>query len=180
MKKERGENGLEKATFAGGCFWCLEAFFEELEGVIDVVSGYVGGHTKNPTYEEVCSGTTGHLEAVQVTFDPSRISYERLLELFWTQIDPFDEGGQFVDRGSQYATAIFVHDETQRALANESKKRLELRLKKKIFTAILPFIKFYNAEDHNQNFNRICPVRYQAYKIGSGRERRLYELWNQK
>jgi len=180
MKKERGENGLEKATFAGGCFWCLEAFFEELEGVIDVVSGYAGGYIKNPTYEEVCSGTTGHLEAVQVTFDPSRISYERLLELFWMQIDPFDEGGQFVDRGSQYATAIFVHNETQRALADESKKRLELRLKKKIFTAILPFIKFYRAEDHQQNYYRICPVRYQAYKMGSGRERRLCELWNQK
>ncbi|RMF88323.1 MAG: peptide-methionine (S)-S-oxide reductase [Nitrospirae bacterium] len=170
----------ETATFAGGCFWCMERPFVEEPGVISVVSGYTGGHTKDPTYEEVCTGTTGHYEAIQVTFDPERVSYERLLEIFWRQIDPTDPGGQFVDRGSQYRTAIFVHDERQRAAAERSKRELAAsgRFSRPIVTAILDAGPFYPAEGYHQRFYEKNPRRYHAYRDASGRDRFLERTWS--
>ena len=169
----------EKATFAGGCFWCIESAFEGLEGVVEVISGYTGGQKENPTYEEVCSGTTGHYEAVQVTYDPSKVTYRQLLEVFWRQIDPTDAEGQFSDRGSQYRTAIFYHNDEQRRLAEESKEVLDKsgRFSTPIVTQILPAPTFYRAEDYHQNYYRTCPVRYKAYRAGSGRDRYLQETW---
>lgn len=171
----------EKATFAGGCFWCMEPPFEKLDGVVDVVPGYAGGRTENPTYEEVSSGTTGHLEAVQITYDPSKITYRRLVDLFWTQIDPTDEGGQFVDRGPQYATAIFYHDDGQKAVAEESKAALERsgRYDKPVKTAIRPLTAFYEAEDYHKDFYKKSPVRYNSYKFFSGREPFLKRIWGE-
>ena len=150
---------LEKATFAGGCFWCIEDAFRNVEGVVEAVSGYTGGHKENPTYEEVCSGNTGHYEAVQVTFDESNVSYEKLLELFWSQIDPTDTEGQFADRGSQYMTAIFYHNKEQRKVAEESKKRLEEtgKFDKPIATKIIKAGKFYKAEDYHQEYSEKNP-----------------------
>jgi peptide methionine sulfoxide reductase msrA/msrB len=175
MKKDM----LEKATFAGGCFWCMEDAFKKLEGIIDVVSGYTGGHKKNPTYEEVCSGKTGHYEAIQITFDPSKTSYEKLLEFFWKNINPTDEDGQFADRGSQYKTATFFHNEKQKAIAEKSKKDLEKsgRFDKPIATKIIKFEKFYKAEEYHQDYSKKCPLNYNFYKIASGRERFLKERW---
>lgn len=155
--KDKGSSGMknndkyEKATFAGGCFWCMEPPFENLEGVIDVAPGYSGGQTENPTYEQVSSGNTGHLEAVQITYDPSKINYQKLVDVFWTQIDPTDQGGQFVDRGSQYKTAIFYHDDEQKRIAEESKARLEKsgRYSKPIITEIRKYVAFYEAEDYH-------------------------------
>jgi len=171
------EKKLEIATFAGGCFWCLEAALEEQEGVVESVSGYTGGEKENPTYEEVSSGTTGHYEAVQVKYDPSKISYEQLLNIFWTHIDPFDEEGQFVDKGSQYKTAIFYHNEEQKKLANESKKDLQKQFNKTIATQILPASTFYEAEDYHKDYYRKSSIQYNIYKTGSGREQKLEEIW---
>ncbi len=163
---------LEVATFAGGCFWCTEADFEKLPGVVKVISGYTGGHKENPTYDEVCSGTTGHFEAVQVYYDPSRISYERLLDWFWRHVDPTDGGGQFVDRGEQYRTAIFYHNEKQRLSAEASKEKLVRsgKFDRPIVTRILKATRFYEAEAYHQDFYKTCPVRYEAYRSGSGRD----------
>ena len=158
----------EKATFAGGCFWCIEDAFRGLEGVVEAVSGYTGGHKENPTYEEVCSETTGHYEAVQVTFDPSKISYEDLLERFWSQIDPTDPEGQFADRGSQYRTAIFYHSAEQKRKAEQSKKLLENKFGKPIATKIIEFRKFFKAEEYHQEYSEKNPTQYNAYKEGSG------------
>ena len=171
----------EIATFAGGCFWCMEKPFEEIDGVRAVLSGYTGGHTKDPTYEQVCSGTTGHLEAIEVHYDPARVSYEVLLELFWRQIDPTDAGGQFVDRGGQYRTAIFVHDEHQRAAAEASRERLAAsgRFDRPIVTEILPAAPFYPAEEYHQDFYKKSRTRYHAYRAASGRDRYLQEVWAQ-
>jgi len=168
---------LLKATFAGGCFWCMEDAFEGLDGVTDVVSGYTGGHKEDPTYQEVCSGTTGHYEAVQITFDPSKISYEELLDFFWTQIDPTDKEGQFVDRGSQYRTAIFYHNKKQKLSAEKSKEELEKseRFTKPIATKILPFTKFFKAEEYHQDYAKKKSVEYKTYKKGSGREKFIKE-----
>jgi len=162
---------MEKATFAGGCFWCMEGPFEKLEGVKEVVSGYTGGLKKNPTYEEVSYGDTGHMEAVQITYDPSKITYNELLGVFWGQIDPTDRGGQFADRGSQYKTAIFYHTKEQKRLAEESKKKLEElgRFDNPIVTKILKASTFYKAEDYHQDYYKTCPIKYNAYKKGSGR-----------
>lgn len=170
----------EIATFAGGCFWCMEKPFEEIDGVSAVVSGYTGGHTKDPTYEEVCSGQTGHLEAIEVHFDPKRVGYERLLEVFWRQIDPTDSGGQFVDRGGQYRTAIFVHDEAQQAAAEKSKAALAAsgRFAKPIVTEILPAAPFYAAEGYHQDFYKKSQIRYHAYRAASGRDRYLKQVWS--
>lgn len=167
------------ATFAGGCFWCMEQPFEQVDGVIDVVSGYTGGHTQNPRYEEVCSGITGHAEAIQVQYDADRVSYQQLLDMFWQQIDPTDGGGQFADRGSQYRTAIFYHNEEQRQQAEESKKRLDAseRFSSPIKTAIEKFTVFYPAEEYHQDYYRKCPVRYSTYKKGSGRESFIKDNW---
>jgi peptide methionine sulfoxide reductase msrA/msrB len=175
---EKDENtGLKKATFAGGCFWCMEDAFESLEGVIDVVSGYTGGHKENPTYEEVSSGTTGHYEAVQITFDASRISYQDLLNHFWGQIDPTDGEGQFADRGPQYRTAIFYHSQEQKALAEKSKQEFEKSkgFDKPIITKILPFTRFFEAEEYHQDYAKKKTIQYGLYKKGSGREKFIKE-----
>jgi peptide methionine sulfoxide reductase msrA/msrB len=176
------EEELKKAMFAGGCFWCMESPFEELNGVKEVISGYTGGHTNNPTYEEVSSGKTGHLEAVQVTYDPSKITYKELLNVYWQQIDPTDPIGQFADKGSQYKTAIFYNTEEQRRLAEESKKELEEsgRFKKTIVTEILKASTFYKAEEYHQDYYKTCPIKYNAYKKGSGRPEFLKEKWSDK
>jgi peptide methionine sulfoxide reductase msrA/msrB len=173
---------LETATFAGGCFWCMEHPFEELDGVVEVVSGYTGGHKENPTYEEVCMGGTGHLEAVQITFDSTKISYSELLDIFWKQIDPTDPTGQFGDKGSQYHTAIFYHNEKQKKLAEESKKDLDNsgRYDKPIVTEIREAIKFYKAEEYHQDYYKKCPIRYNLYKTNSGRNKYLKEIWKDK
>ncbi|CAG9607043.1 peptide-methionine (S)-S-oxide reductase MsrA [Pseudoneobacillus rhizosphaerae] len=170
---------IEQATFAGGCFWCMVSPFDEQPGIIDIVSGYTGGHTKNPTYEEVCSNTTGHYEAVQITFDPAVFPYTKLLELFWQQIDPTDAGGQFNDRGSSYKTAIFYHSEVQREQAEASKSELENsgRFQQPIVTEILPASPFYQAEEKHQQYYKKNPFHYNLYKEGSGRTRFIRENW---
>ncbi len=172
----------EKATFAGGCFWCMESPFEKVDGVLSVVSGYTGGKTANPTYRDVCTGKTGHLEAVQITYDPKIISYSELLDLFWRQIDPSDRSGQFVDRGSQYQTAIFYHNKWQKKWAKQSKRKLKKSglFKKPIATKILRFTKFYRAEQHHQNYYKNHPVHYQIYRQGSGRDKFLKSIWGHK
>lgn len=169
----------EKATFAGGCFWCMEPPFQKLEGVIAVISGYSGGTTDKPSYEEVSSGKTGHVEAVQIIYDPTKITYEKLLQVFWMQIDPTDDGGQFADRGSQYKTAIFFHSEIQRKLAEESKRKLNQsgRYKKPVITEIRPFTSFYPAEDYHQDYYQKNAPRYKSYRKLSGRERYLKKIW---
>jgi peptide methionine sulfoxide reductase msrA/msrB len=179
---QKRTNMTHIATFAGGCFWCLEADFEKLAGVEKVISGYTGGHTKNPTYKEVSTGTTGHAEAVQVYYDPSKIPYQELLEFFWQHIDPTDLGGQFADRGSQYRTAIFYHDEEQRRLAEESKKALSAsgRFDNPIATEIVPFTTFYEAEDYHQDYYQKRSSGYQLYRSGSGRDRFLGETWQKR
>ncbi len=171
--------GLRVATFAGGCFWCTEADFEKLPGVVQVVSGYTGGKKENPTYEEVSSGTTGHVEAVQIYYDPLKITYEALLDAFWKHIDPTDSGGQFVDRGEQYRSAIFYHDEEQRQLAERSKEALNRsgRFKKPVATEIIKFTKFYRAEDDHQDYYKKSPLKYQFYRFNSGRDQFLNETW---
>lgn len=170
---------FEKATFAGGCFWCMEPPFEKIEGVREVVSGYTGGHKDNPTYEEVSSGKTGHVEAVQVTFDPSRISYEKLLNVFWRQIDPTDAGGQFVDRGAQYRSVIFYQSPGQKALAEKSRDELRKsgRFNKPVVTEILPGTKFYPAEEYHQDYYKKNPIRYKFYRFNSGRDQFLKKVW---
>jgi peptide methionine sulfoxide reductase msrA/msrB len=175
-----GGRSLEKATFAGGCFWCMEPPFEKLEGVKEVISGYTGGQKVNPTYEEVSSGTTGHVEAVEVIYDPSKVTYQKLLDVFWRQVDPADGGGQFVDRGSSYLTAIFYHNEEQRRLAEESKLALEKSGRfgnKPIVTPIRPAGPFYRAEDYHQDYYKKNPVRYKFYRFNSGRDRYLDRVW---
>lgn len=177
--KSTQQGDYEKATFAGGCFWCMEHPFEKLDGVMEVVPGYTGGHTDNPTYQEVCSGRTGHTEAVQITYDPAKISYEKLLDVFWRQIDPTDSGGQFFDRGSTYRTAIFFHTEEQRRLAEKSKEELEQSgiFGKKIVTKIANASPFYPAEDYHQKYYQKNPERYQQYRTGSGRDQYLEKIW---
>ena len=171
--------GTDKATFAGGCFWCMESPFERIEGVIEVLSGYTGGHVENPTYEDVSDGGTGHLEAVQVTFDPARVSYDKLLDVFWRQINPTDAGGQFVDRGEQYKSAIFYHSEQQKIQAEKSKKALadSKRFPDPVVTDILLAVKFYPAEEYHQDYYKINPVRYKFYRHGSGRDQFLERHW---
>jgi peptide methionine sulfoxide reductase msrA/msrB len=171
-------SSIKVATFAGGCFWCMEADFEKLTGVIKVISGYTGGHKENPTYEEVSSGTTGHVEAVQVYYDPKKITYSDLLDYFWKHIDPTDAGGQFVDRGSQYISAIFYQNIEEKRLAEESKERLVKSglFKKPIVTKILPLKKFYEAEDYHQNYYKKNFLKYHLYRSSSGRDKLLKEL----
>lgn len=175
-----GDNmGTQKATFAGGCFWCMEPAFEQMDGVIRVTAGYTGGQKKDPTYEEVSSGRTGHYEAVQVEFDPSKVSYDKLLDVFWRQIDPTDPSGQFADRGSQYKTAIFYHDQRQKELAEGSKKKLQAsgKFDAPIATEIIRASGFYEAEDYHQDYYKTCPLEYKNYKAGSGREGYLKKTW---
>ena len=172
---------LGKATFAGGCFWCMEKPFDEIPGVISTTSGYTGGQKKRPTYEEVSMGATGHAESVRIVFDPKKVSYERLLEVYWHNIDPTTAASQFCDHGSQYRPAIFFHDATQKQLAEKSKAEIEAsgRIKGKIVVEIVPATEFYPAEDYHQDFYKKSPLRYQQYRMGCGRDRRLKELWGE-
>jgi peptide-methionine (S)-S-oxide reductase len=168
-----------EAIFAGGCFWCEETAFEGLPGVSAVVSGYTGGTKKNPTYEEVSSGSTGHAESVRVTFDPAKISYDRLLEVFWHNVDPVSKDGQFCDRGTQYRPAIFYLDEGQRKAAEASKKAIVASRKwgAPIVVEITRAGEFYRAEEYHQDFYKKDPARYKSYRLGCGRDRRLKEVW---
>lgn len=170
------------AVFAGGCFWCVEAAFDKLPGVVATISGYTGGRIANPSYEQVSGGGTGHLEAVEVRYDPARVSYEKLLQLFWHNIDPLDAGGQFCDRGEQYSAAIFVADDAQRRLAEASKQTAaqEKQAGGPIVTRILPAAAFYPAEEYHQDYYRKNPVRYRFYRTSCGRDRRLEEVWGKK
>ena len=170
---------VEVATFAMGCFWCGETQFESQPGVLSVISGYAGGREEHPTYEQVSDGGTGHYESVQVTFDPTRTSYAKLLDLFWHGIDPTQDDGQFCDRGRQYRSVVFVADDKQRKLAEETKHAIEASgvLQAPIVTQILPATRFWPAEDYHQDFWKKDPVRYRTYRLGCGRDRRLVELW---
>jgi peptide-methionine (S)-S-oxide reductase len=168
---------LRTAVFAGGCFWCEEAAFDEIPGVSNVVSGYTGGHLANPSYEQVSAENTGHAESVQVTYDPAKISYARLLEIFWRNVDPFDAGGQFCDRGDSYRAEIFVATPDERALAEQSKAALEKRFGRTLATRITAAMRFYPAEDYHQNYHRVNPLRYRYYRAGCGRDARLDKVW---
>jgi peptide methionine sulfoxide reductase msrA/msrB len=171
--------GNALATFAGGCFWCMELPFEKLEGVIDVVAGYTGGELENPTYYQVASGQTSHLEAVQITYDPQIITYQELADVYWRQIDPTDAGGAFVDRGKQYTSAIFYHNPEQKQIAERSKQELEKsgRFDEPIVTEIRPFEVFYMAEEYHQDYFKKKSVQYERYKSASGREETLSQIW---
>lgn len=170
---------LEKATFAGGCFWCMEPPFEKLDGVKSVVSGYIGGESENPKYSEVSSGKTGHLEAVEILFDPGKVSYEDLLNVFWRNINPTDAGGQFVDRGEQYSSAIFYHGEKQRIKALESINKLKSlgKFKKPIVTRLIKATTFYRAEEYHQDYYKKNKWRYKYYRYRSGRDQFLEKTW---
>jgi len=171
----------EIATFAGGCFWCMEPPFDKLDGVISTTSGYTGGTLKNPTYEQVSSGGTGHMESVEIVYDPAKISYSQLLDVFWHNIDPTDAGGQFCDRGSQYRSAIFYHSEEQKRLAEASKAALEKsgRLPGPVVTEIRRATPFYAAEEYHQDYYKKNPIRYRFYRLGCGRDRVLERLWGE-
>jgi peptide-methionine (S)-S-oxide reductase len=172
---------LEKATFAGGCFWCMEQPYDALEGVVSVTSGYTGGQKKNPTYEEVSSGKTGHAEAVEIVYDPGKVSYKKLLDIFWRNIDPTARDRQFCDVGSQYRSAIFYHNEEQRKLAESSKKALEesKRLDGPVYTEVVPAGEFYRAEEYHQQYYKKNPIRYNFYRWNCGRDERLKDLWGE-
>ncbi|CAG9621672.1 peptide-methionine (S)-S-oxide reductase MsrA [Sutcliffiella rhizosphaerae] len=174
-------NYTELATFAGGCFWCMVKPFDEMDGIEKVVSGYTGGDTKNPTYEDIKKGNTGHYEAVQIEFDPKVFPYEKLLELYWPQIDPTDNEGQFFDRGSQYRTAIFYHTEEQHKLAQESKEQLAKsgRYKKQIVTEIKKAETFYDAEEYHQKFYKKNPEKYKQEREESGRNAHIKKYWGE-
>ena len=173
------QSGTATATFAGGCFWCMEHPFDQLPGVISVTSGYTGGHTEHPSYEEVSAGGTGHAESVEIVYDATKVTYEQLLTVFWHNIDPLSRDAQFCDHGSQYRSAIFYHDSTQRRLAEESKRQLEMsgRFHQPIVTEIVAATAFYPAEDYHQHYYRKNPIRYNFYRWNCGRDRRLRELW---
>jgi methionine-S-sulfoxide reductase len=175
------KDGQALATFAGGCFWCMEPPYDKLDGVLATTSGYTGGDKVDPSYQEVSAGGTGHAEAVQVTYDPTKVSYEQLLEVFWHNVDPLDAGGQFCDRGTQYRTAIFVHDDEQRRLAEQSKQKLESsgRFQQPIVTEIVAAGAFYPAEDYHQDYYEKNPIRYQFYRWNCGRDQRLAQLWGE-
>lgn len=175
-------NGLAVATFAGGCFWCVEADFDKLDGVVTTVSGFMGGTVKSPTYQQVVRGDTGHLEVVQVTFDPKKLSYEKLVTAFFKSIDPYDDGGQFCDRGEPYRTAVFAHGDEQRKIADTIKAELDKAgpLKKPLATRILTAGEFTAAEDYHQDFYKKSPGRYYSYRAGCGRDQRIEQLWGKK
>ncbi|HEY7530731.1 MAG TPA: peptide-methionine (S)-S-oxide reductase MsrA [Gemmatimonadota bacterium] len=170
------------ATFAGGCFWCMEPPFDEVEGVLSTTSGYTGGKVRNPTYEEVSAGGTGHAEALRVEYDPAKVSYRELLDVFWRNIDPLVENRQFCDVGEQYRSAIFYHDEEQRRLAEETKRGIEAsgRFDRPVATEIVPAGEFWPAEEYHQDYYRKNPIRYKFYSFNCGRERRLRELWGER
>ncbi len=168
------------ATFAGGCFWCMEAEFASIPGVSKVVSGYTGGHVRNPTYEQVSGGNTGHIESIEITYDPAYISYQKLLDMFWSNVDPLDPHGQFCDKGSQYRAGIFYHDEEQKKLAVAAGKHVEGIFKQPVAVLINPAVEFFPAEDYHQAYYIKNRTRYKLYHDGCGRDERLKELWNNK
>ena len=180
-EKNNMEESLQMATFAGGCFWCTESDFEKVKGVVKVISGYSGGAESNPTYKQVASGSTGHTESVQVYYDESIVSYTALLHYFWRMMDPTDANGQFVDRGKQYRPAIFFHDNEQKQAAEKSLAMLSKsgRFSKPLSTEIVPFEKFYVAEDYHQDYYKRNPVRYKFYRYGSGRDQYLEKIWGE-
>lgn len=184
--EKKMENPMDKmaentrsAVFAGGCFWCTESDFEKMDGVIKAVSGYTGGQMKNATYKQVSAGGSGHVEAVKVVYDPDKITYDRLLEIFWRHVDPTDAGGQFVDRGAQYRSVIFYNNEQERQMAEASKKALAEsgRFDRPVVTEILPLESFYDAEDYHQDYYKKNPLRYKWYRSGSGRDQFLEKTW---
>lgn len=170
---------LEKATFAGGCFWCMEHPFDQIPGVVSVTSGYTGGWKKNPTYEEVSAGGTGHAESVQIVYDPKKVTYQKLLSVFWHNIDPTAKDRQFCDSGHQYRSAIFYHNEEQHRLASQSKEQLEKNkpFRGPVVTEIVPASEFYPAEEYHQHYYKKNPIRYRFYRYSCGRDKRLRELW---
>ncbi len=172
-----GAQERAKATFAGGCFWCMEPPFDKLPGVVSTTSGYTGGRTEHPTYEQVSAGQTGHTEAVEIVYDPGQIAYARLLEVFWRNIDPLTANAQFCDVGSQYRSGIFAHDPTQHRLAEESKRAVAERLQRPVVTEVLPATKFWPAEEYHQDYYRKNPIRYKLYRAYCGRDRRLEVIW---
>lgn len=182
MKKKSEKSSLQKATFAGGCFWCMQPPYDDLPGVVSTTVGYTGGHKKNPTYQEVSTGKTGHVEAVQILFDPGKTSYVELLQAFWHNIDPTNAYGQFADVGSQYRTVIFYHNEAQKRLALKSKQELEAsgKFDRPVATKIEPAGTFYPAEEYHQEFYKKNPLRYHSYKVGSGRAGFIKKSWGKK
>lgn len=179
--KARADESLSTAVFAGGCFWCMEQPFDELPGVASTTSGYTGGTVEDPTYAEVSGGGTGHVEAMEVRYDPEQVSYETLLDTFWRNVDPLDNRGQFCDKGAQYRSAIFYETPEQEELAEASKEEVAAELSEQfnqpVATEILPAKTFYDAEDYHQNYYKTRPVRYKFYRNGCGRDRRLAEVW---
>jgi len=171
------DQGVARATFAGGCFWCMEPPYDQVDGVIETISGFSGGHVVDPSYRQVVQGGTGHLEVVQVVYDPAKVDYQRLLDIYWPNVDPFDGGGQFCDRGESYRPAIFVHDERQERLARKSLETQQARFDQPIAVTIEPFEAFYPAEDHHQNYYRENSVRYSYYRWRCGRDERLEAVW---
>lgn len=173
------ESEHERATFAGGCFWCMEPPYDRVDGVIETISGFSGGHVADPSYQQVIQSGTGHLEVVQVVYDPEKVGYERLLEIYWRNVDPFDGGGQFCDRGESYRPAIFVHDERQERLARASMRQMDERFERSIAVTIEPFEAFYRAEDYHQNYYEKNSVRYKYYRWRCGRDERLEAVWGE-
>ncbi len=170
---------LQKAIFAGGCFWCVESDFDTVPGVVATVSGYTGGKTETPTYRQVTAGGTGHYEAVEITYDPAKVSYEALLNAFWRSVDPTDGGGQFCDRGQSYETAVFVANEKERGLAEASRDAAQKMLDRPIVTPVLTAAPFYPAEDYHQDYYKKNPLRYRYYRWGCGRNNRVREIWGE-
>jgi peptide-methionine (S)-S-oxide reductase len=178
LSAQAPKKGLAKATFAGGCFWCMEPPYDKLDGVVSTTSGYIGGTKKNPTYEEVSAGGTGHAEAVQVVWDPSKVSYAKLLDVFWRNVDPLTANAQFCDHGDQYRTAIFFHDAEQKRLAEETRAEVQKKFpEQKVVTQIVQAGTFYPAEDYHQDYYEKNPLRYKFYRTSCGRDARLEELW---
>jgi len=171
------DKNTQIATFAGGCFWCIEAEFEKVDGIISAISGYTGGEQENPTYKQVSGGDTGHIESVQITFNSHKISYEDLLEIYWKNIDPEDDKGQFCDKGFQYSSAIFYHNDSQYKSAKSSKEALQEKLGISVKTIIQPIKIFYQAENYHQDYHKKNPIRYKFYRNGCGRDKRLKEIW---
>lgn len=170
---------LEKAVFAAGCFWCIEPTYDNLDGVLETIVGYTGGDTKNPTYKEVGTGKTGHTEAILVIYDPKKVSYAKLLEQFWLNVDPFDGGGQFVDRGPMYRPGIFYFDEAQKQLAEKTAKEVAAKHDQPVAVEITEFTGFWPAEDYHQDYYTKNPLRYKYYRYGSGRDKRLNAIWGE-
>lgn len=168
------------ATFAAGCYWCVESDFDKVKGVVATISGFMGGHTRNPTYKSVTFGHTGHLEVVKVIFDPTVVTYEKLLDHFWHNVDPLDDGGQFCDRGDSYRPGIFVHDDNQRRLATASKAKIAKRFQSPIVVKIRKATKFTRGPEYHQNYYRKQPYKYKRYRYGCGRDKRLRQLWGPK